>query len=268
MCLLTIITINFNNRDGLVATFNSVFAQSFRNFEFLVIDGGSTDGSLEVIKKHSDRINYWVSERDRGIYNAMNKGITKASGEYLLFLNSADTLATPSILAEVSSSLAGYDIIYGNLLMQDTEETWIKHYPSIVKLSYLFEDSLPHSGGMFINRNSFRGELSCYDESFKIISDWKWYTIAIFKLNYSYKHIEQVIGVFDRSGISSQSENLELLNTEKQNVLKESFPLFFEDMNNLIKLKNDYHVVMSSRVLKTWFYIKSLVKKTQPVKVV
>ena len=84
----SIITINYNNRDGLEMTINSVLGQSYQDLEYIIIDGGSTDGSVEVIKKYESRIDYWVSEPDKGVYNAMNKGIGKASGDYLNFMNS------------------------------------------------------------------------------------------------------------------------------------------------------------------------------------
>ena len=71
----SIITINYNNKDGLEMTINSVLGQTFRDFEYIIIDGGSTDGSIDVIKKYKSRIDYWVSEPDKGVYNAMNKGI-------------------------------------------------------------------------------------------------------------------------------------------------------------------------------------------------
>ena len=85
--LYSIITINFNNCDGLRRTIESVVNQTNDNYEYIVIDGGSTDGSVDVIQKYSDRISYWVSEKDDGIYNAMNKGVRHAHGDYCLFLN-------------------------------------------------------------------------------------------------------------------------------------------------------------------------------------
>ena len=88
--LISIITINFNDKIGLQRTFDSVFAQDFNDFEYIVIDGGSNDGSKELIEENTDKISYWISEPDKGIYNAMNKGIKVANGEYLLFLNSGD----------------------------------------------------------------------------------------------------------------------------------------------------------------------------------
>ena len=87
---LSVITINFNNRDGLRKTIESVVNQTYNDFEYIIIDGGSTDGSVDVIKEYADRIDYWVSEPDKGIYNAMNKGIDVAKGEYCIFMNSGD----------------------------------------------------------------------------------------------------------------------------------------------------------------------------------
>ena len=87
---LSIITINYNNREGLKKTINSVINQTFRDFEYILIDGGSEDGSKEIILQHEAQFSYWRSEKDHGIYNAMNKGILAAKGDYLLFLNSGD----------------------------------------------------------------------------------------------------------------------------------------------------------------------------------
>ncbi|MDR2910496.1 MAG: glycosyltransferase [Bacteroidales bacterium] len=89
---LSIITINLNNVAGLQKTIESVVKQTFTDYEYIVIDGGSTDGSADIIKQHANKITYWVSEPDKGIYNAMNKGIRVAKGEYCLFLNSGDWL--------------------------------------------------------------------------------------------------------------------------------------------------------------------------------
>lgn len=83
---LSVITINYNNAEGLAKTMDSVFRQRFSDFEYIVIDGGSTDGSKDLIVNNQDKIAYWCSEKDSGIYNAMNKGIREASGEYLLFI--------------------------------------------------------------------------------------------------------------------------------------------------------------------------------------
>ena len=103
--LISIITVNFNDKIGLERTLESVFSQNFRNFEYLVIDGGSNDGSKDLLEKNSEKINYWVSEPDKGIYNAMNKGISFAKGEYLIFLNSGDHLKNENSLEIAQKSI-------------------------------------------------------------------------------------------------------------------------------------------------------------------
>ena len=102
---ISIITVNYNDREGLKKTIESVINQTWQDFEFIIIDGGSTDGSREVIEQYKDKIDYWISEPDKGIYNAMNKGIKAASGEFLLFLNSGDRLIDKNITEKVISKL-------------------------------------------------------------------------------------------------------------------------------------------------------------------
>ena len=95
---LSIITINFNNKAGLERTITSVFQQDFKDFEFIVIDGGSTDGGKELIESNKQHFSYWVSEADKGIYNAMNKGIKMSKGKYVAFLNSDDWFNNNTLL--------------------------------------------------------------------------------------------------------------------------------------------------------------------------
>src|SRR4051812_43907208 len=110
---LSIITINLNDSKGLEKTIASVVNQTFSNYEFIVIDGGSSDGSCDVMEKYKDKIDYWKSEQDGGIYNAMNKGLHQASGSYCLFLNSGDFLQSPHSLKSIEKVFAEhYDLIY------------------------------------------------------------------------------------------------------------------------------------------------------------
>ncbi|WP_083993885.1 glycosyltransferase [Gelidibacter algens] len=113
---ISIITINYNNLDGLKKTMTSVLEQTYANVEYIIIDGGSTDGSKRYIESCQQDLAYWVSESDRGIYNAMNKGIAQATGEYLLFLNSGDWLAGVKVLDLISKNLGNCGILYGNLI--------------------------------------------------------------------------------------------------------------------------------------------------------
>ena len=115
MPLISIITVNLNNLEGLKRTMTSVFEQTWQEYEYIIIDGGSTDGSKEYIESFSDKISVWVSEPDAGIYNGMNKGIKVANGEYLLFLNSGDHLFDNRVLDTNRKFLTLYDLVYFNL---------------------------------------------------------------------------------------------------------------------------------------------------------
>jgi glycosyltransferase involved in cell wall biosynthesis len=141
---LSIITINKNNASGLEKTIQSVVSQTFKDFEYIVIDGNSTDESVEIIKKYSSGINYWVSEPDTGIYNAMNKGIRKAKGEYCLFLNSGDWLISPVTLQDVFNEIVNMnpaDIFYSDCVKTDGN---ITIYPDNLTINYLSDNALNH----------------------------------------------------------------------------------------------------------------------------
>lgn len=112
---LSIITINYNNSIGLRKTIESVVSQTDNTFEYIIVDGGSSDGSVDIIKQYADKISQWVSERDGGIYNAMNKGVRMAHGEYIMFLNSGDILYDNNVIGHVLPKLKA-DICVGNLV--------------------------------------------------------------------------------------------------------------------------------------------------------
>lgn len=252
---LSIITINYNNSVGLQNTIESVKKQSACNeFEYIIIDGGSTDQSVDIIKENQDIVQYWISEKDHGIYDAINKGINVAKNDYIYFLNSGDLLYNSEVLEKLVKQLSGEDIIYGNLLISTPEKKWLKSYPSELSFTYFLIDSLPHSGGVFILRESFRGNLMLYDTSLRIVADWKWFIIALFKENYSYKYLNEIIGIFDFSGISARLENQQILKFEKQRVLDENFPRIYNEMYELINCRRELLMKNSSRYLN--FFIK------------
>ena len=116
----SIITVNYNNKEGLRKTIESVIHQTFRDFEFIVIDGGSIDGSVDVLKEYDSQIDFWVSEPDGGIYQGMNKGIKKATGEYLNFMNSGDCFYSSDVLEKVTGYQYDTDFIVGTTHNHDT----------------------------------------------------------------------------------------------------------------------------------------------------
>lgn len=217
---LSIVTINFNNAEGLKKTIKSIVEQTCQKYEYIIIDGGSSDASKEIIISYQEKISYWCSEQDAGIYSAMNKGISKATGEYLLFLNSGDCLYDSTVLEDVMQSLSGESIIYGDLYFMDNADRGeVFVYPDVLSIDYFLERSLGHPAS-FIKKNVFQDSL--YSESFKIVSDWEFFLKKIVLEAVSYKHIGRIISVFDTSGVSSQS--LELCNEEREQVLQHFFP--------------------------------------------
>lgn len=216
---LSIITINYNNCEGLRKTIKSVVEQTWREFEYIVIDGGSTDGSVDIIRDNSDKISYWVSEPDRGIYHAMNKGIDVAKGEYCIFMNSGDVFFNDNVIHNIMPDLDGTDIICGDLIRDFDVNRKINRAPSQISMAYFYNHTLPHQATFIRCRimKKFR-----YDESYKIVSDWKFFIETLVLNQCTYKRIYSIIANFDVQGISST--NIELMVKENQSVLTSMFP--------------------------------------------
>lgn len=230
---LSIITINYNNLTGLQRTLGSVINQTWNEFQYIVIDGGSADGSAAFIEKHSKNIDYWVSEPDNGIYNAMNKGINAATGEYLLFLNSGDDLNDLMALEENHIHLKEKDIIYFDINVIGDGVCFVKKCPTIMTFSYLYRETLPHQS-TFIRKELFE-KIGYYDEDIKIVSDWKFFIIALIKHNATYKHVDTVISTFYLDGISF----FEDYSNDRRQVLNEYFSEYVSDYDELFTSRNE-----------------------------
>lgn len=197
----SIITVNYNNREGLIKTIESVINQSYTDYEYIIIDGGSNDGSIEVIKEYSDHITYWVSESDKGVYNAMNKGIAQAKGTYINFMNSGDTFYTNNTLEEVSTHMDESDFIVGKDYNQDpdTGEVFTTILPTRISMAAFYMWTLPHQSA-FIRRALFND--SPYDETLRIVADWKFYLEKIVYEGKTVKLLDMVICNREQEGIS------------------------------------------------------------------
>ena len=213
---LSIITINYNNRDGLQKTIDSVLAQTWTDFEWIVIDGGSTDGSKELIEQYQERFTYWCSEPDNGVYNAMNKGIAKARGEYLLFLNSGDYLYNGGVLESIQEGGLDKAIVSGQTIRMDNGKYQRIYNPNIV--IQLFLNTLNHQS-TFIKRELFNG--FHYREDYKIVSDWIAWIEWIIIRNYSYKYTDIIVAIQETTGISHIQ--YDLMSEERRKALKELF---------------------------------------------
>lgn len=212
---LSIITINYNNADGLRKTMESVFAQTCKEFEYIVIDGASTDNSCEIIREMSAALNdgndgmmhfQWVSEPDTGIYNAMNKGLKKCQGKYTLMLNSGDYLVDAHVIERILPELHTEDMIQGNV---------IKDYPgksfryrgygrSDISFYDVMEANFPHQA-MFIKLSTMI-QYGYYDESYKKGSDSYFFFTSLGFGNATYRYVDIDVTNFDINGISSMQD--------------------------------------------------------------
>ena len=225
---ISIITINRNNASGLEKTMQSVAAQTVKEFEYIVVDGASTDGSIEVIKKLEHEFAHlkWVSEPDSGIYNAMNKGLRMASGDYIQILNSADCLAAPEVTERMLEELEKQgcpSILYGNMVkcFPDGRKMVDKCFAGQeITMLGMYTGTLNHDPA-YIRRDLFE-KYGYYDESLKIVSDWKWYLQALILGDEIPQYVDLDVTLFDMTGISET--NKELDKNEREMVLEQLFP--------------------------------------------
>jgi glycosyltransferase involved in cell wall biosynthesis len=258
MFKLSIITINYNNLEGLKRTVVSVVNQTWQEFEYIIIDGGSTDGSADYIESHSAHIDYWVSESDKGIYNAMNKGIAKATGEYLLFLNSGDHLNDSKGLEKNSVFLKEKDLVYFNIKEIRDNTTNIKKCPQEITFSYMVKDSIPHQS-TFIRKNLF-DTIGLYDEKLEIVSDWKFFLIALGKYKATYLYVNDDFSTFYIGGISSHNNNYQKMLHEKELVISSDFSIFKDETKEYFRLQEIVYNLRKSKKIN-WLIKLGLLNK-------
>lgn len=228
--LISIITVNFNNKDGLTETIQSVLKQLSANYEFLIIDGGSTDGALEVIKDNESKLSYWVSEKDNGPFHAMNKGIKKAKGEYCIFMNSGDSFYDEYVISKFCEQDRVKDIFVGTTYEHLGSEinVWNPVKESELCMRYLYRGSISHQGS-FIKRKLLI-ELP-YDENFRVVSDWKFYVEALILRNSSYEVLDFIVDNYVDGGISRDAD---LAFSEREKALESLFsPRIIRDINSM-----------------------------------
>jgi len=256
--LISIITVNLNDVEGLKRTMTSVFEQTFREFEYIVIDGGSTDGSKAYIESHSDKIDTWISEKDSGIYNAMNKGIKVATGEYLLFLNSGDHFFDNEVLLLNNNELRLYDLIYFNIQVISNNTAQIISYPKRLGFTDFLYGTLCHQS-VLIKKELFT-KVGLYDENLKIVSDWKFFILALFKFNCSYQKVDKTLSIYYQNGISSNPKNEDIIYAEKKQVLSTNFQPFLLEIKELYDLRDVVRNLKKSKKIRLLFRLGLLNK--------
>ncbi|MFI5148630.1 MAG: glycosyltransferase family 2 protein [Bacteroidia bacterium] len=242
----SIITINYNNRAGLQKTLESVWSQKASDFEYIIIDGGSTDGSRELIQENASRFTAWVAEPDQGIYHAMNKGLALASGTYCLFLNSGDSLASSDVMQQVRAQNASEQILYGEVYFEYPDGSRkLAGIPEKLSMEYLFGDNIWHPS-TFILRELLK-EMGGYNQSYAIAADYEFFFHALAINQVSSKRLAFPVSIHVADGLSSRPENLEKIREERDRIHRQYLsPGMIESLTKLVVLQRSGAVRMGN----------------------
>ena len=239
---ISIITINLNNREGLEKTVASILSQVDRDFEWVVIDGGSYDGSLEILNRNKEYFDYWISEPDNGIFSGMNKGITNSHGEFLLFLNSGDVFIDENVVLKINSNIKNDDFYVGQIKYRGKNISI--DLSSKEKMYYhLLRYGFPHQATV-IKSSLFR-KLGLYREDYKVSSDWVFNLKAIINGNATVVKLPFIISEFDPHGVSS---NPQMVNYDKDK-MREETPGLCELMEFYIKYFKIINLIKHNRFI-------------------
>ena len=246
---LSIITINYNNKAGLQKTIDSVICQTWKDYEWIIIDGGSTDGSKELIEKYQQHFAYWCSEPDKGVYNAMNKGIAKAKGEYLNFMNSGDRFYAKDTLEQVFvNNTPNADMVYGDWIRIEKDNSDLMKAPNEVSLDFFYTDNICHQA-MFLKSSTMKKK--GYDETFQIYADWaRWMEMALD--DSSFQFVPITIGCFDATeGLSNKlTSNLEMEKERMRTII--SNPIR-EILNHNVVYKNELDKYRNNQLVQDFY---------------
>lgn len=195
---VSIITVSFNADRYIEETIKSVIEQTYDNIEYIIIDGGSSDGTLDIIKKYEDKITYWVSEKDGGIYDAMNKGIEAAHGEWINFMNAGDIFFNKTVVEDIflSNDFKDVDIIYGNHEVR---------YPNKKRVALAQSMNNIWQGSCFSHQSAFISsklhKINKYNTSNRIVADFEFFYKA-YKNKILFKHVDIIVSSISSGGLS------------------------------------------------------------------
>lgn len=220
---LSVVTVNYNNAEGLERTARSIAAQNATGYmEWIVIDGGSSDASRDVMCRYADIIGYSVSESDRGVYHAMNKGVEAATGDYLIFLNSGDAFYDSDTVDAFMRRGSTEDVVYGNVVLVDSEGNVTGHTslpPEPLRPSFFWHNNLCHQG-IFFSRRCF--DAYRYNEKLKISSDMELVLTLLYE-RYRFGGFDRFIARYDNGGMSSTPEGQALWREEFDEIIHRIF---------------------------------------------
>ena len=191
---LSIVTINYNNKKGLAKTIESVTNQEFKDFEWIIVDGGSTDESVALIQDNLTHIDYLVSEKDQGIYDAMNKGIKAASGDYILFLNSGDYFYTNEATKIIDTIDRNTDFVIFDYMKKMTSDI-LKIEQNVDPRSYLIDGMFCHQS--VLHKRTLFDKIGLYDTSYEIAADYALFLKGFFEHNTTFNYINKALVLYD-----------------------------------------------------------------------
>lgn len=226
---VSIITVCLNSAEHLEKAIKSVSEQTYSGIEYIIVDGGSIDSSIDLFNKYKNRINKLLIEKDKGVFNAMNKGINLAEGEIIYFLNSDDRLYDNHVIEEVVAVFAKQpemDFIYGNIEVFDpiSGNSYVEKYPEKTSKWLFIRKTIGHPA-TFFNSVCFK-KAGYFDETYKIAADYEWYLRALYVDKLKASHMEKNISVFRLGGISTNHKYRDLYFSERRAIQKKYFNTF------------------------------------------
>lgn len=217
----TVVTVCLNEADKIRRTCESIARQTHGNHEWIVVDGGSTDGTLDILAEYRDSMTRLLSEPDDGLYHAMNKGLSLAKGEYVVFMNGGDAFTDGEVLARVGAC-EDADLIYGDVHLEATASD--VSYPDQLPPCYLLNNSLPHQA-CYYRRNLIK-DMGGYDTSLAIAADYDLNVRLLEIERIPHHHINRPLAFFDPDGISSDPLQRSLRKRENHEVRMRYFPSY------------------------------------------
>ncbi len=222
----SIITVCLNSEPTIERTIRSVLEQRHADIEYIIIDGASSDGTIAIINRHKKNVAHFISEKDSGIYNAMNKGIDLASGDFISFLNADDFLIDSGVINAVQKGIEqnpeNADIYFGNLIIYN-HDTGRGHCwkPGKLNKLFLYRGNLPHPA-MFYNKKIF-ASVGMFDESFKVSADYEWVVRAYLKYDVIFSHLDVLPVIFTSGGRSTDKSWNTIISSENKRIRKMYF---------------------------------------------
>jgi glycosyltransferase involved in cell wall biosynthesis len=253
---LSIITVNLNNASGLIKTIESVYIQLFTDFEYIIIDGASNDGSILAINNFfeenqnslfKERFTL-ISEPDSGVFEAMNKGIKIAKGDYLLFLNSGDFLVDSNVLTDVFLLNPIEDILCGRCLVSKNGKViYVTNPPEDFSLNFFYYTTIAHQSS-FIRKSLFE-TYGLYREDLILMSDWEFWIRTIILGDASTKRINVIVSDYNVEGISSDPKNEIITSNETKAI--------YSDLNLQSIIVDYQNWSMEKKEMEAMYWIKS-----------